>query len=543
MKKILSLALLFVSLTATLVSCKKDEVDPPAPVDGLSAVTGLNRAKVEFTVPGDATTGKVFYGTGNFVEFTVGDPNAVQSVIVDGLIEEEQLLRVVTINADGKTSDPRGVKLKVYGTSYEGTLKPRKWANQVINSSASIDLVFEDALPTEVGVRVVYTNTAGAKDSVLMSSAATSVNIDNIDTSKAAYYYSAYKPYPEAIDEFKSAAIDLKEALTFNFAKDAWVIAASSSEETGKEAANSIDNNINTSWQSATGSYPHWIVVDMGSQKTIDGFYYVNDLSGGKAARKLKIEVSNDNTTWRSAVELDVADSYLRQRLPLSQNTMARYFKVTLVSSWDATATKAQIGEIDAYNLQNVSATNGIDSYINTTPVTLANAKAPFVGDGSNLFSPVGANRMQKVVGWTHNVNAYVTFDASDPTSITFFIAPVWGLSEVHNGKIYQTVNLQPGKYSLKTRVGNVDGPVDAYALVTTSASLPDYTNVAADAGTVKYVDLATNKNKTIETVFELATAATVKVGFVYNVLDQYGTKGTPWSTFSIKEINLIKVQ
>ena len=543
MKKILYQAVLFVSLTAILVGCKKDEVNAPVPVDGLSAVTGFNRAKVEFTVPSDAVTGKVFYGTGNFVAFTVVDPNAIQSVIVEGLNEEEQFLRVVSINADGKTSDPRAVKLKVYGSSYEGTLTPRKWANQIANSATSVALTFEEAIATEMGVRVVFTSTSGAKDSVLMSNTATSINIDNIDTAKTAYYYSVYKPYAEAIDMFKSSSVDLKEALTFNFAKEGWVINGSSSEAPGKEAGNLIDNNINSSWQSAaSSSYPHWVVVDMGSQKTIDGFYYVNNQAGGSAARKLKFEVSNDNTTWRNVLEADVADSYLRQRLALDQTTMARYFKVTLVSSWDATATTATIGEIDAYNLQNISAENGIDSYVNATPVELANAKAPFVGDGSDLFSPVGANRMQKVTGWTHNPNAYVTFDGNDPSAITFFIAPVWGLSEVQSGKIYQTVNLQPGKYSLKTRVGTVDGPVEAYAVVTTSASLPDITAVATDAGTIKYVDLAGNANKTVETVFELTTASTVRIGFVCNIFDQYGSKGIPWSSFGIKEVNLIKV-
>ena len=544
MKKILYLAALLLFSTTIFVSCKKDKAEAPVPVDGLTAYTGKNRAKVEFTVPSEAKTGKVFYGIGNFEEFTVSDANAVQSVIVEGLPEEEQILRVVTINGDGTSSDPRGLKVKVYGAKYEATLKPRKWADQVTNSATSIELKFYEAAATEVGVWVVYTNTAGAKDSLLMNSTATSIEINNIDTSKASFYYSAYKPYTEAIDAFNSPSLGLKEALSLNFTKSNWIIAGVSSEETGNGAANIIDNNISTSWHSETGSsFPHWISVDMGSSKLIDGFYYVNDQSGAKAAKKLKFEVSDDNTTWINVLESDVADSYLRQRLTLDKTITARYFKVTVLSSWDVTATKTQIGEIDAYNIQNVSAENGNDTYTNATPITLANAKAPFVGDGSDLFSPVGANRMQKVVGWTHNTSAYVTFDGADPSAITFFIAPVWGLGEVHNGKIYQTVNLQPGKYSLKTRVGNVDGPVDAYALVTTSALLPDYTSVAADTGTIKYVDLASNKNKTIETVFELTTASTVKIGFVCNIFNQYGSTGTPWSSFAVKEVNLIKVQ
>ena len=544
MKRILYLAVLLLFLTTTFVSCKKDKADVPVPVDGLTAYTGKNRAKVEFTVPPGAKTGKVFYGIGNFEEFTVSDPNAVQNVVVEGLPEEEQILRVVTINGDGTSSDPRGIKLKVYGAKYEATLKPRKWANQVTNSATSIELEFFEAIATEVGVWVVYTNTAGAMDSVMMNSTATSIEINNIDTSKASYYYSAYKPYTEAIDAFNSPSLGLKEALSLNFAKGNWVITGVSSEEAGKGAANSIDNDSSTAWHSETGSsFPHWISVDMGSSKLIDGFYYVNDQSGAKAVRELRFEVSDDNTTWTNVLEADVADSYLRQRLPLGKTVTARYFKVTVLSSWDITATKAQIGEIDAYNIQNVSAENGNDTYTNATPITLVNAKAPFTGDGSDLFSPVGAGRMQKLVGWTHNTSAYVTYDATQPASITLFTAAVWGLSQVTNGKVYQSVDLQPGKYSLKIQVGKADGPVDAHGLVTTSASLPDYTAVPADAGTIKYLDLVDNQNKTVETVFELTTAATVKVGFVYNVLEQYSTKGIPWSTFSIKGFDLIKVQ
>ncbi len=543
MKRMHSFAILLASFTLVIASCKKDEVAPPVPVDGLSAVSGFNRALVEFIVPQDAKTGKVFYGTGNFEEFTVTDASAVQSIIVEGLKEEEQFLRVVTTNEKGETSDPRAVKVRIYGTNYQATLTPRKWLNQINNSANSIELLFEEALTNEVGVRILFTNTNGVADSVLMSRGATSIAINNIDTSKASYYYSAYKPYIEAIDEFKTTSIDLKEALTFNFVKESWTIASSSSEVNGKEATMLIDNDIATTWQSETGNaFPHWVVINMGSAKTIDGFYYVNAQNGGNAVRKLRIELSNDGTTWNPGVEVDVADSYLRQRLALDQTKQATFLRITALSSWNNAATFAQIGEIDAYNLQNVSGQNGIDNYINTTPVSLINAKAPFASDGSDRFSPVGANRMQRVTGWTHNVAAYISYDTYDPSSITFFIAPVWGLSEVHNGKMYQTVTLQPGKYSLKTRTGNVDGPVTAYTVVTTGADIPDYANVPNDAGTVKHIDLATNANKTIETVFEVTTTTTVKIGVVYSILDQYSSHGTPWSSLAIKEVNLIKV-
>jgi alpha-mannosidase len=74
------------------------------------------------------------------------------------------------------------------------------------------------------------------------------------------------------------------------------------------EAATLInDGNISTKWCYNDGSTKvHWNVIDLGLEKTIDGFKIFHAGAGGESAdwntRDYKILVSNDNSTWTSVV-------------------------------------------------------------------------------------------------------------------------------------------------------------------------------------------------------------------------------------------------
>jgi hypothetical protein len=540
MKQVFNIPMLIILISTGLIGCKKDQADAPAPVQDLNAHGGRNRAEVIFQVPGDAKTGKVFFGNGDFKEFTVTDASAVQKVTVDELTEQEQTLRVVTMNNEGIVSDPRGVKVKVYGSKYESALKPRVWADQVTHSASSLEFQFNDAVQDETGVRVVFTNLAGAKDSVLMASTQKSITVNNVDTTKDYYYYSVFKPEAEAIDDFYSPSLDLKTALMLDFKKAGWTIAAASSEDAANPAANIIDNKAGSSWRSQSGgAFPHWVVIDMGNAKFIDGFYYINYPGTGDGAKNIKFETSLDNTSWTSVLQTEVIESYLRQRLALPQTVTARYVRISVLGAVNAAATRTEFAEIDAYNIQNVSANNG---YTKTTAVGLTNAKAPYTGDGSNPFPALGAFRMQKVAGWTHSANAVVSYD-NNGNAFSLFIAPVWGLGGVTNGKVHQTVTLQPGDYLLKIHAGGISGPAEAYGVASSGSSLPDYTTVASATNTLAYSKLTDNVNKTVEMLIVVKDATPVNIGVVYNLRDQYATTGTPWTSFNINGWELAKVE
>lgn len=539
MKNILLPGLLIVLSSTLLLSCKKDKADVPAPVTDLSALPGRNRAEVQFTAPHNARTGKVFYGNGKFKAFNVINAGDLQEVIVDSLNEQQHKLRIVTISEDGYVSDPISVSVTVYGNQYEAALKPRKWADQITHSANSLEFFFDEAVSEETEVRVVFTNTTGALDSVRLTNSSNAVVVNSIDTSKAYYYYSVYKPVENSIDDFYSQKVDLKTALMLNFKKDGWSISESSGENPGFEAQHLIDNDGLTLWtSSAARPYPHHITIDMAGDKYVDGFYILNHPNHGRAAKSLKFEISQDNLHWTTLLQADVTESYFRQQLVLNKTALGRFVKITVLSTSEASATEASIAEVDMFNVQSTSGDNG---FTNMVAVPLVNAKAPFSGDGSNPFPALGEYRMQKLAGWTHSANAVVSYD-NNGSAFSLFTAAVWGLPEVQNGKIAQAIDLQPGEYVLTISSGDLSGPSQIYALVSASAALPDFSTLTTAAETLSYTNFTGKKNHSAEMLISVTEARKVHIGFVYNISSQYGATGIPWSFVNFNEVKLVKV-
>ncbi len=548
MKRVTYLFLLVVFLAAAFAGCKNDEAFAPSIAGDLKAYAGKDRAKVEFTTPAGAKSSKVFYGSGKFELFQIADA-ATQSFIVDGLPEGKQTLRVVTFNAEGLISDPKGVSVTVYGNNYQNGLTSRQLINQSTISPTSVQIFFGEANEGEVGVRVVYENTSGVKDSLMMSNTQTSIVVNNINLNETYYYYSLFKPEPEAIDEFQAARIDAKKAAMLNFEKKKWTIAGFSDQEPGGDgkwglASNIIDNNIATFWHSQiVASYaqmPHWITVDMQSEKKFNGFSFIQTQEAGEQglAKKFRFEVSTNNTTWTKVMEGEFTTSRYKQTFTFATPAVARYFKLTVLNGFND-AFWSQIAEIDLFNEANVSGENGQDP---PREVQLVNAKKPFKGDGSDLFPAVGAGRMQKMAGWTHNDNAYISFDTNGGGTFAVFSAAVWGCSDVTNGKIYQTVNLQPGKYTLNIDAGNATDPTcaDVYGVVATGQTLPDYTAVTTASSVLGYSDLVKNQLLMNSISFTVTSASSVTIGIVYNTHNIYGTLGIPWSSMSFNGFELL---
>ena len=550
MKKAIYSFLLIAFFAAVFASCKKDQIGGPSVATDLKAYAGKNRAKFEFKTPAESKTGKVFFGNGKFDLFTVSD-SATQSIIIDGLPEGEQTLRVVTFNADGIISNPKAVVVKVYGNNYKNGLTSRALINQSTISPTSVEIYFGQADEGEVEVRVVFTNTSGAKDSVIMSSTQTSVVVNNINLNEKYDYYSVYKPEPEAIDMFQAPLVDAKNAAMLNFEKNKWTITGFSDEEPGGDgkwglASNIIDNSVTTFWHSAVvatyAQMPHWIIVDMQSEKKFNGFIFIQTQESGEQglAKGFRFETSDNNSVWTKVTEGEFTTSRYKQIFTFEAPVVARYFKITILSGYND-AFWSQIAEMDLFNEAKVSGENGIDP---PGVISLVNATKPFQGDGSDLFPAVGAGRMQKVAGWTHNENAYISFDNSN-SNFSVFSAAVWGCSDVTNGKIYQKVSLQPGNYTLNIDAGNATDPTcaDVYGVVAKAETLPDYTAVTVDSNVLGYSDLVANQQKVNSISFTLTSVSTVTLGIVYNTHEVYSTLGIPWSSMTLNGFELLKIK
>ncbi len=534
MKHITYLLLITLLLAGLLISCQSEEMSPPPVVSELKAYPGKYRAKVEFQAPKEAKSGKVFYGNGKFDEFTIDHAEATQTLIVEELAEGEQVLRVVTFNDEGISSDPKGTKVTIYGNSFQSNLANRMLVTQRTISPTSIEMIFGDKIRNEeVGVRIRFINSAGRQDSVMMNSANNSIIINNIDLSEIYYFCSVYKPSTDFIDEYVTSPINAKEAAMKKFEKDIWIIAGSSDESAGSNSRYIIDNDVNSVWYAQNSSSPHWITVDMQSEKIFDGFLFLQTEKSPNTnfTKGFRLETSSDDENWAVAWEGNLKANSYRQRITFQERAVARYFKITVLSGHDGT-TSSPMAEIDLFNELETSGTNG-----QNLPA-LENAKYPFEGDGSDLFPAVGANRFQKVTKWIHNENTYISFDSG---SFCVWSAAVWGVSLISNGKIYQTLYLLPGSYAFNIDAGHTTNTfcVDMFGIVAKGTALPDYNNVTGATEVLGYSDLVAKQLSMNSIPFTIEHATNITFGVVYNTHNIYDATGIPWSDMYIKGFEL----
>lgn len=89
-----------------------------------------------------------------------------------------------------------------------------------------------------------------------------------------------------------------------------------------------------------------------------------------------------------------------------------------------------------------------------------------------------------------------------------------WGLPAIPNGKIYQTVTLDPGEYVFTPTVYQSNSGGTVYMAVAEGDALPDFANVASES--LAYVQLAGAASRTLS--FELTDATKITIGFVANM-------------------------
>ncbi|WDF67555.1 DUF4998 domain-containing protein [Sphingobacterium oryzagri] len=89
-----------------------------------------------------------------------------------------------------------------------------------------------------------------------------------------------------------------------------------------------------------------------------------------------------------------------------------------------------------------------------------------------------------------------------------------WGLPGVVNGKIYQTTNLQAGRYRITINAIDRGSSGTVYFAVSSGTSIPDQAGLAS--GTIAYVNCSGNGAKSLE--FTLTEATQLTVGFVGNM-------------------------
>lgn len=130
--------------------------------------------------------------------------------------------------------------------------------------------------------------------------------------------------------------------------KAGWSIAAYSSQQTTAPATNIIDNNTGTGWHSQystppAATYPHYITIDVGQQRTLDGFTILNGAS--RPIKDVDVLYSTDGINFLPQASYVIARATSKQNVTFSAALTFRYFKIIPRTSWDGQPF-AQIAEI-----------------------------------------------------------------------------------------------------------------------------------------------------------------------------------------------------
>lgn len=153
------------------------------------------------------------------------------------------------------------------------------------------------------------------------------------------------------------------------------LITSDSSAGTSNNDDYAFDEDITKNWASGSGSFPHWIRIDLGSNKTVLEYgIYCN--GPGPSNQDLNyspddwiFEASNDGITW-TVIDTQTNKGWTKPRwkyFTITSPQSYRYYQINISDNY-GTGNVAQIGEIDLYiNDSNylLFSSNKDDNYIN----------------------------------------------------------------------------------------------------------------------------------------------------------------------------------
>ena len=148
---------------------------------------------------------------------------------------------------------------------------------------------------------------------------------------------------------------------------------------------------------------------------------------------------------------------------------------------------------------------------------------------------------MQRAVGWNTSDNTIITTDTA-VGGLCIFSANAWGIPNVVNGKVWQTVELMPGYYSVEWTIGSVTDTrgLDAFGVVAKGSALPDIDAATSDSSVISVFFMNSYKSSVYNQDFELREPTTVTIGWVFSTYDLYVITGSiPWSDLYMTSIVL----
>lgn len=317
---------------------------------------GRNRVKITWLRGTDPTVTKARVFWNNFtdsVEVPIPASGNTISVTIDPLPEKNYGFVIKTYDEQGNTSVPVELLGASFGEKYQSRLLSRPLDAAIRNNQDQVTLHWgaADISGGAYATAVTYTDPAGNQKVQRVPVAEASTILPAVKPGTPIQYKTIFLPAPLSIDTFYTAS---QEQQNYLFDKTDWTVTAFSTQHPGAAnlATNAIDGKTDTRWHTiASGApkYPHFITLDMKTEKTITGFELFRMKADDRACDRFQLLVSKDNATWEDLGTFDFNRlSDAGQFYEISSHPQARYLKLVGLSG----PQKYMVtGEINVYGL------------------------------------------------------------------------------------------------------------------------------------------------------------------------------------------------
>lgn len=270
------------------------------------------------------------------------------NVEIPNLIEGSYSFEIVTKDTLGNNSIVSRAVGKVYGEEYYKSLlnTPLKAYRTDQAVASKIETVWGSPDLTALGMEFIYTNTSKQDVKAFIEIPKQEnlvfepkMQLDDYMEGTPVKYRTYYLPEKFAVDTFIT---NYKEIPVKGFAVDyeriLWTIAGKYDTGNSRPPQNLLDGNAATIWHmdKTPGKYPHSVIVDMGEELPISGFYVQQRSPITTPAKAIAFKVSSDGVKWNSVGEFTMSNTTLDiQRFDLQLETTGRYFELIVKSDYN----------------------------------------------------------------------------------------------------------------------------------------------------------------------------------------------------------------
>jgi len=367
MKRILYHITILLIVLSAFTACKKMDstyskfivpggLTYPGKISSPLVYAGHNRVKIAWLRGSDPKVSKarIFWNNNaDSIEVPIPSTGDTISILINDLEEKSYSFMVRTYDDKGNSSIPVELLGASYGEKYQSLLLSRPINSAIIDDEGTVTLQWGSANITggAYATDVSYTDNSGSVQTKRFAISEVSSTVSNVKLGAPLQYRTVYLPDSLSIDTFYT---DYANNERYMYNKSAWAVVDYSSQHNTDPAnvvTNIIDGSPATRWhtQATTSQYPHFVTIDMKSEKTITAFEIFRMLDDERACDKFQLLVSKDNDTWTDLGIFNfnrlINDGQLYE---IPSYPKARYFKFIGISGPN---NYMVMGEINVYGL------------------------------------------------------------------------------------------------------------------------------------------------------------------------------------------------